>query len=534
MKILVSDPLSVKGLELLRQHACVDEKTGLSADELRGIIGTYDALVVRSSTRVTRPIIEAGRRLKVIGRAGVGVDNIDLSAATEKGIIVVNVPGANTISAAELTLALLVSLARNIPGANHSVKEGAWARGKFMGIELNQKTLGIVGLGHVGSEVGRRARALGMHLLCSDPHIPAEQAAKIGVEMVELDYLLRRADFVSLHVPLIPATRYLIGPAELSLMKPGAMLINCARGGIVDEAALHEALVEKRIAGAALDVFEKEPPEGSPLLRLDNVIATPHLGAHTREAQTNVSLQAAEQVLKALSGEPVTSAVNLPALVPETAAALEPYLPLMRLLGNFYMQFYGGSIDEIELLYSGEIAALPLAPLTASCLAGLLKGVVSSPVTPVNASLIAQRRGIKVRESSTAELQSYSSLVQIKVREGGKEKCLAGTLLGQDDIRLTRIGDYRIEVVPARYMLITTHHDRPGVVGTVGSLLGDEGVNIASMQLGRRVVGGEAMMVLQVDERISPEVMRKLEQNEVFASARFVELTEWGDPGDGS
>ena len=532
MKILVSDPLSPQGLTLLQQSADVDVRTGLSTGELQGIIGGYDALIVRSSTRVTRPVVEAGRRLKVIGRAGVGVDNIDLPAATEKGIIVVNVPGANTVSAAELTLALLVSLARNIPGANYSVKGGCWTREKFMGIELNQKTLGIIGLGHIGSEVGRRARALGMHLLCSDPYISAEHAAKIGVEMVDLDHLLRHADFVSLHVPLMPATRYLIGAEELSLMKPEAMLINCARGGIVDEAALYEALTEKRIAGAALDVFEKEPPEGSPLLELDNVIATPHLGAHTREAQTNVSLQAAEQVLKALSGEPVTSAVNLPALMPETAQALEPYLPLMRLLGSFYMQFYGGSIDEIELIYSGEIAALPLAPLTASCLAGLLKGIVENPVTPVNALLMAQRRGIKVRETSTAELKSYSSLAQINVREGGTVKRLAGTVLGKDDIRLTRIGDYRIEVVPASYMLITTHHDRPGVVGTVGTLLGDEGVNIASMQLGRRVVGGEAMMALQVDERISPEVMRKLGENDVFASARFVELADWADPGD--
>ncbi|MGB4125520.1 MAG: phosphoglycerate dehydrogenase [Dethiobacteria bacterium] len=527
MKILVSDPLSPKGLELLRQHTRVDLQPHLSSAELQQIIGDYDALIVRSSTRVTRELIEAGRRLKVIGRAGVGVDNIDLPAATEKGIMVVNVPEANTISAAELTLALLVSLARNIPGANYSVKEGLWVRERFLGIELHQKTLGIVGLGHVGSEVGRRARALGMHLLACDPHISTKHAAKIGVELVNLDLLLQQSDFVSLHVPLMPATRHLIGEAEIALMKPGAMLINCARGGIVDEAALYRALLEKRIAGAALDVFEEEPPVGSPLLQLDNVIATPHLGALTREAQTNVALQVAEQVLKALSGEPVTTAVNLPALMPETAVALEPYLPLMRLLGNFYMQLYGGPIDEIEVVYSGEIASLPLAPLTASCLTGLLQGIVDSPVTPVNASLMAQRRGIRVRESSTAELKSYSSLVQINVRNGGTVKRLAGTLLGQNDIRLTRIGDYRIEVVPARFMLITTHHDRPGVVGKVGSLLGDENVNIASMQLGRQAVGGEAMMVLQVDERISPEVMRKLEQLDVIVTARFVELSNW-------
>ena len=524
MKILVSDPLSPQGLELLQQHAQVDLRPKLSAEELQQIIGAYDALVVRSSTRVTADLIEAGRRLKVIGRAGVGVDNIDVDKATEKGIIVVNVPEANTVSAAELTLALLISLARNIPGANYSVKQGRWTRERFLGIELNRKTLGIIGMGHIGSEVGRRARGLGMQVLACDPHISAEHAAKIGVELVELPELLRQADFVSLHVPLMPATRSLIGFAEIAQMKPGAMLINAARGGIVDEAALHAALVDKRLAGAALDVFEEEPPTGSPLLMLDNVIVTPHLGALTREAQTYVALQVAEQVLKALSGEAVTSAVNVPALMPEIAAALEPYFPLMRLLGSFYMQFFGGSVDEIEVAYSGEIASLPLAPLTSSCLAGLLQGIVDIPVTPVNASLVAQRRGIRIRESSTAEARDYNSLVQIAVRNGGAVQRLAGTLLSHDDIRITRIGDYRIEVVPARYMLITTHHDRPGVVGKVGTLLGEEHVNIASMQLGRQSVGGEAMMVLQVDGPISQEVMHRLKQLDVIASARFVEL----------
>ena len=526
-KILVSDPLSPQGVELLQRHAQVDLRPRLAPEELRQIIGNYDALIVRSSTRVTAGLIEAGRRLKAIGRAGVGVDNIDVAKATEKGIIVVNVPEANTVSAAELTLALLVSLARNIPGANYSVKQGGWARERFLGIELNRKTLGIIGLGHVGSEVGRRARALGMYVLACDPHISAEHAAKIGVKLVELPELLRQADFVTLHVPLMPATRHLIGAEQLALMKPEAMLINCARGGVVDEAALYQALVEKKIAGAALDVFEEDPPAGSPLLQLDNVIATPHLGALTREAQAYVALQVAEQVLKALSGEPVTSAVNVPSLMPETAAALEPYLPLMRLLGNFYMQLFSGSIDEIEVLYSGEIASLPLAPLTSSCLAGLLQGIVDVPVTPVNAPLVAQRRGIRVRESSTAEVKSYSSLVQINVRDGAAVHRLAGTLLSHDDIRITQIGDYRIEVVPARYMLITTHHDRPGVVGKVGTLLGAENVNIASMQLGRQSVGGEAMMVLQVDERIPAEVMQKLKRLDVIASARFVELSSW-------
>lgn len=526
MKILVSDPLSPQGIELLQQHARVELKPNLHPEELQEIIAGYDALIVRSHTRVTGPIIKAGRRLKVIGRAGVGVDNIDVPQATAQGIMVVNVPEANTISAAELTLALLASLARNIPGANSSVKVGEWSRQKFLGVELNQKTLGLIGLGHVGGEVGRRARALGMNVLAYDPYISDGYAAKIGVELVDLPHLLKQGDFISLHVPLIPATRHLIGAQEIALMKPGSRLINCARGGVVDEQALYAALCEGRIAGAALDVFEQEPPVNSPLLKLDQVIATPHLGALTREAQANVALQVAEQVINALKGKPVTSAVNLPALMPEAASALEPFLPLMWLLGYFYMQMFGGSINEIEITYCGEIASLPLFPLTASCLTGLLQEIVEVQVNQVNAPHIAQRRGIQIKEVSTASAKNYRNMIVISVRDGRKTCRLAGTLLNRDDLRIVQIGDFRIEVVPARYMLVTTHHDRPGVVGKVGTLLGEEQINIASMQLGRSSAGGQAMMVLQVDSPVSAEVVKKLEQLNVVSMARFIELPD--------
>ncbi len=526
MKILVSDPLSPEGIELLQQHSQVDLKPDLDPQELLGIIEGYDALIVRSHTLVTDQVIEAGRRLKVIGRAGVGVDNIDVSRATARGIMVVNVPSANTVSAAELTLALLVSLARSIPGANASVKAGEWNRQKYLGVELNQKTLGLIGLGHVGSEVCRRARAFGMNVLGCDPYVSESHAAKIGVELVDLPVLLEQGDFISLHVPLSPSTRYLIGTKELALMKPEARLINCARGGVVDEGALYSALQEGRLAGAALDVFEQEPPGESPLLKLEQVIVTPHLGAFTREAQTGVALQVAQQVINALKGRPVASAVNLPALLPEDAYALEPFRPLTWLLGYFYLQMFGGSISEVEITYCGEIFSRPLFPLTASCLAGLLQGVVESPVNQINALHIARKRGIKVKEIFTAASRNYRHMIVLSVRDGQKTERLAGTLLNRDDLRLVQIGDFRIEVVPSRYMLVTTHNDRPGVVGKVGTLLGGEGINIASMQLGRATVGGQAMMILQMDSPVSAEVVGKLQRLNVVDQARFIELPE--------
>ncbi len=524
MKILVSDPLSPPGIELLQRHARVELRPNLSPAELQEIIAEYDALIVRSHTRVTGSVINAGRQLKVIGRAGVGVDNIDLAQATARGITVLNVPEANTISAAELTLALLASLARNIPGANAAVKAGKWDRPKFLGVELNQKTLGLIGLGHVGSEVGRRAQALGMRVLAYDPYISEGYAAKTGVEPVEFPSLLEQADFISLHVPLGPTTRHLIGADELAQMKPGAMVINCARGGVVDEGALYDALCAGKIAGAALDVFEQEPPVDNPLLQLEQVITTPHLGALTREAQASVALQVAEQVLNALQGRPVTSAVNLPALMPETASALEPFLPLAGLLGYFYMQTYGGSIDEIEITYCGELASLPLSSLTASCLTGLLREVVEGPVNQVNAPYIARQRGIKIKEISTQSVKNYRNKIILAVRDGQKTYRLAGTLLNRNDLRIVQIGDFRIEVVPTRYMLMTTHHDRPGVIGRLGTLLGEEQINIASMQLGRSSIGGQAIAVLQVDSPVSATVVKKLEQLNVVSRARFIEL----------
>ncbi len=523
MKILVSDDLSSEGLDFLWEHGDVDFKPDISQDELKNVIGAYDALVVRSRTKVNAEVIEAAKNLKVIGRAGVGVDNIDVNKATEKGIIVINAPGGNTISAAEHAIALLTSLARNIPIANNSVKRGECKRSEHIGVELNHKVLGVVGLGRIGSEVARRAKAMGMNILGYDPYISEEQAENIGVEMADFEDMLKQADFITLHLPLGSSTHHLLGEKEIAMLKPGVRIINCARGGLIDENALCAALQDGRIAGAALDVFEQEPPESCRLLELNNVIATPHLGALTLEAQANVAVQVSEQVVKALQGDPIVSAVNVPALMPEAREALEPFLPLMRVMGSFYLQMFGGSVDEIELTYSGEISSLPLAPLTISCLIGFLRHVIGDEVNWVNASYIAKARGIAVKETSTTEAKNYNNLVTLTARSGSEEHRLAGTLVS-NDMRLVEVDDYRIEIIPSRYMLVTTHNDRPGVVGKIGTLLGNEGVNIASMQLGRKLARGEAMMVLQVDEEMSKETVDKVKDLDVIATARYVEM----------
>lgn len=526
MKILVSDNISREGVDILRQRADVDVRTDLDPEQLLQVIDQYDALVVRSSTRVTAPVIQAGKRLKVIGRAGVGVDNIDVEKATEAGIMVINAPGGNTISAAEHSIALLTALARNIPEANASVKKGEWKREQFTGVELNQKILGVMGVGRIGGEVARRARACGLRILAYDPYISFEHAEKMGVEPVTLEELLRSSDFITLHFPLVSSTHHCIGEKELSMVKPGVRIINCARGGLIDEDALYRAMVDGRVGGAALDVFEKEPPHGNPLLQLENVIVTPHLGASTREAQVNVAVQVAKQILKALYGEPVDSAVNVPVVIPEVLAEIEPYIPLMRILGSFYMQLFGGPVDEIEIKYSGAIGAKPVEHLTASCLIGFLQVMLGEQVNYVNALHVAGGRGIRVKEMSTTSVDNFTNLVTLSVKAGEKSHTLSGTLFNGDDIRIVQIDRYRIEVVPSRHMLVCAYYDRPGVIGGVGTVLGEEKINIAGMQVGRQSIGGEAVMVLQVDAAIPDPVLKKLDQLEYIISTRFVKLPD--------
>jgi D-3-phosphoglycerate dehydrogenase / 2-oxoglutarate reductase len=524
MKILVSDSLSEEGINILReQQADVDYKPEITAEQLLSEIDKYDALVVRSRSKVDAAVIDAGVKLKVIGRAGVGVDNIDVEKATEKGIVVLNAPHGNTISTAEHSIAMITALARNIAGADSSVKRGEWNRPAYTGVELNKKTLGVVGMGRIGTEVARRARAMNMTVITYDPYISAEQAEKLGVEGVTFEELIKHSDFITLHLPLSASTRHLIGAKELAKMKPGVRIINCARGGLIDEKALARSLQEGKVAGAALDVFEQEPPVDCGLVQMGNVIVTPHLGALTREAQTNVALQVAEQVIMALNGDPIVSAVNVPALMPEARAALEPYLPLLKMMGGFYLQMFGGQVDELELTYSGEVASLQLAPLTISCLIGFLHHIVGDGVNWVNAPYIAKARGIAVRETSTTEVKNYSTLITLKGRSGAEEHLIAGTILN-NEIRIVRIDEFQIEIVPALYTLMTTHLDVPGVVGKIGTLLGSEKINIASMQLGRKTIGGKAMMSLQVDNAISSETMQKVRDLGIFESARFVDF----------
>ncbi len=528
MKVLVSDSLSPEGVEILKKQAEVTEQHYENQEDLIKAIPEYEALVVRSATKVTAEVIAAGKKLKVIGRAGVGVDNIDIQAATERGIMVINAPEGNTISAAEHAIAMLTSLARNISAANVSMKKGEWKRSIFQGVELYRKTLGVIGIGRIGSEVARRVRGMGMTVLAYDPYIAPEQAEKSGVELVELDTLLREADFITLHMPRNASTYHILGAAEFKKMKQGVRIINCARGGLIDEAALCDAISSGQVAGAGLDVFEEEPPTSCPLISMDSVIVTPHLGASTHEAQVNVAVQVAEQIVKALKGEPVVYAVNVPVVMPEVLQEVKPFLPLMRLLGNLYMEMFGGAVEEIEIQYSGEIAAKPVSPLTTSCLIGFLQVMVGGQVNYVNAPKLAEGRGIKVREVLSGNSENFTNMIVVKVKSGDKVNTIGGTIFNHNDMRIVLIGEYSIEVVPSKYMLVCTYLDRPGIIGKVATVLGSENINIGSMQVGRRAAGGDAMMVLQVDDPVPAALLQQIKDMELVSGIHFVELRSNG------
>lgn len=505
-RVLVPEPLAPAGLDLLRQAADVDYRPDAPPDALADLVAPCDALIVRSAVRVTADVLAAAERLRVVGRAGVGVDNIDLAAATERGILVLNVPDGNTVAACEHTWALLLAVARRLPAAHASLAGRRWDRSAYVGTELRGKTLGIVGLGRIGWEVARRALAFGMGVVAFDPYLDAERAEASGVRLAELDEVLARADVLTVHCPLTPETRGLIGRDALARLKPGAFVVNCARGGIVDEAALAEALAEGRLAGAAVDVFEREPPFGpdgeSPLLSAPNVVLTPHLGASTREAQEYNAVVVARDVLRALAGEPVENAVNLPSLPAEAWRTIGPYLPLAELLGRFYRQAFPGPLRTLDVTYEGELAALPTEVLTGYVLRGLLDGVVDGPVNHINAPALARRRGLRVSELRRAETSGYRSLITLSAERGGAPAAVSGTLALTGDLRIVRLGPFHVEIPPAPHMLITDHEDRPGIIGRVGTILGSHGINIAGMQVGRTRFGGPAAMVLQVDDPV--------------------------------
>ncbi|HSS60251.1 MAG TPA: phosphoglycerate dehydrogenase [Candidatus Limnocylindrales bacterium] len=518
-KILVADPLAEDGLERLRKAGEVTVVSKLPEAELIRRIPEFDALVVRSETRVTAPIIEAGGRLRVVGRAGVGVDNIDVSAATRKGILVVNAPRGNIVAAAEHTIALLFALARWVPQADASVKRGEWNRAKFVGTEIRGKTLGVVGLGNVGSEVAKRAHGLEMDVVAYDPVVSVERAELFNVELVTLEELLERADFVTVHVPLLDSNRNLIGARELARMKPSARLINAARGGIVDEAALAEVLGSGRLTAAAADVFVTEPPGDNPLLRLPNFIATPHIGASTAEAQVSVAFDVAEEVAAVLAGDLPRFAVNAPALPPEELAYLRPFALLTERLAALHGQLFGGRVSAIELDFEGELAEHDVNLLVAAAIKGLLQSFTEERINAVNARLIAANRGIRLVERRSRAHGSYASLVTVRMQEHE----IAGTVL-MGELRAVRIDSFRVDLVPDGRFLFSRHEDRPGVVGRVGSILGEHDVNIASMQVGRDTPRGSAMMILAVDDRVAPDVLQRLREVGGMSDLRYVEL----------
>ncbi|HVH63262.1 MAG TPA: phosphoglycerate dehydrogenase [Candidatus Dormibacteraeota bacterium] len=518
-KILVADPLAEDGLERLRQAGDVTVVSKLPEAELIQRIPDFDALVVRSETRVTAPVIEAGRRLRVVGRAGVGVDNIDVPAATRAGILVVNAPRGNIVAAAEHTIALLFALARWVPQADASVKKGEWTRAKFIGSEIRGKTLGVIGLGNVGSEVAKRAHGLEMEVIAYDPVVSVERAELFNVDLVTLNHLLERSDFVTVHVPLVDSNRNLIGAPELALMKPTARLINTARGGIVDEAALCKALTTGVIAAAASDVFVKEPPGEDPLLQLPNFIATPHIGASTVEAQVSVAFDVAEEVAAVLAGDLPRFAVNAPALPPEELAYLRPFALLAERLAGMHVQLFGGRVSTIELDFEGELAEHDVNLIVAAAIKGVLQPFTEDRINAVNARLIASNRGVKLVERRTRALSSYASLLTIRMQ--GHE--IAGTVL-LGETRAVRIDSFRVDLAPEGRFLVSRHSDRPGIVGQVGSILGQHDVNIASMQVGRDAPRGNAMMILAVDDHVGDDVLTRLREVEGMSDLRFVEL----------
>ncbi|MDB9510019.1 phosphoglycerate dehydrogenase [Kamptonema animale CS-326] len=511
-KVLVSDPIDAAGLDILSQVAQVDVKTGLPLEELVRIIPEYDALMIRSGTQVTKEIIEAANQLKIIGRAGVGVDNVDVPAATRKGIVVVNSPEGNTIAAAEHAIAMMLAISRYIPDADHSVKNGKWERNRFMGVEVYKKTLGIVGLGKIGSHVAAAAKAMGMKLLAYDPFISTERAEQIGCRLVELELLMRESDYITLHIPKTPETYHLINAEVLEKMKPTARIINCARGGIIDETALAKALEEGQIAGAALDVYENEPLQAdSPLRSLgQKAILTPHLGASTAEAQVNVAIDVAEQIRDVLLGLPARSAVNIPGIYPDAIEKLRPYLQLAETLGNLVSQLAGGRVDYLNVLLQGELANNQSQPVVVAALKGLLSQALRERVNYVNASIEAKERGIRVIETRDASVRDYAGSLRLEAKGTLGEHTVTGAVLGEDEIRITSVDEFPVNVSPSRHMLFTLHRDMPGIIGKLGSLLGSFNVNIASMQVGRRIVRGDAVMVLSLDDPLPEGILAEI------------------------
>lgn len=527
-KVLVSDPISDLGIQQLvdAPDIAVDKKPGLSEDELVAIIGEYDALLVRSQTRVTPKIMEAGKQLKVVGRAGVGVDNIDLDAATQRGIIVINAPDGNTITTCEHTFAMMMAVARHIPQAYLKTVNGTWDRKSFLGVELRGKTLGVLGMGRIGSEVAKRAKAFGMNIMGYDPFMTEERAEKLGVKLASVDEIVRNADFMTVHTPLTPETRHMIGKAQFEVMKPGMRIVNCARGGIIDEIALVDAIDNGIVAGAAFDVFEVEPPaEDHPFLSHPKIIVTPHLGASTVEAQENVAIDVSEQVIHILRDEPFINAVNMPPIPTNLQNILQPYFTLGEKLGNFIAQATEGAVTEIVVGYSGELAEVDTQPLTRHIVRGVLAHHLGiEQVNVVNSLHLAKVRDVNIVIQKSHSSKDFTNLVTVALRTKKEERVAAGTLLTGYGPRIVQIDKYPVDVTPEGNLILISHNDKPGIIGRVGTLLGNNDVNIATMQVGRQLEGGSAIMVLRVDKATPKDVLEQLTRMPELNTAKEITL----------
>ncbi|HOI60913.1 phosphoglycerate dehydrogenase [Methanoculleus sp.] len=524
-RVLVSDPLAEEGIDILKEFGDVDVNTGLTEDQLVAVIGDYDALLVRSGTEVTARVIDAGAKLKFIGRAGAGVDNIDTEAATRRGIVVANAPEGNTLAATEHTMAMMLSLARNIPQATASLKKGEWKRSKFMGVELNDKVLGVMGFGRIGREVAKRAQAMEMKCIAYDPFITKEKAATLGVEMVPLDELFRRADVITVHTPLIKETRHVINAETIATMKDGVRLINCARGGIIDEQALADGIASGKVAGAALDVFEAEPPTDSPVIGLEKVIITPHLGASTVEAQKNVAISVANQCISVLSGGAAKYVVNAPMIPAEQQAVVEPYAALAQKMGSLLIQLIEGRLESIKITYGGEAATLPNTKfITRVILKGMLDPILQAPVNFVNAEFVAKERGIRLSETTTEEAHGFRNMISITAKTDRMSESVSGSVSAPDHARIVSIGGYMTDLTPTGHVVISRHTDKPGVIGKAATILGRVNVNIAGMQVGRHKPGEEALMVLTVDSAVPAEAMDEIKKIDGIHTAKHAEI----------
>lgn len=526
-KILISDKLANEGINILKaiKDFEVDCKFDLKPDQLKSIIKDYDALIIRSATEVTADIIEAANKLKFIGRAGVGLDNVDLKAATKKGIVAMNTPAGNTTSTAEHTMSMILALSRNIPQAHMSMKNGKWDRSKFSGVELYGKTLGVIGLGRIGSTVAKFGQAFGMKVVAFDPFLSMDVASKKGVEVVELEDLLKQSDYITVHIPKSDDTENMIDEKQFGLMKKSVRIINCARGGIINEAALAKALEQGKIAGCALDVFEQEPlATESPLRKFDNCVMTPHLGASTSEAQINVAIEIAETLRDALLGKGIVNAANFPSVDGESYKILEPYINLASRMGKFAGQLINGRISEVTITYGGVITNRKFAPVTLSLINGLLKPILGETINFINALDIAKERGINIQEISSTKEEEFVNLIKVEVKTDKEPFSIWGTLSGNNKPRIVKINDVYVEADPEGYMLYINNNDKPGLVGAVGTILAEGKINIAGISLGREAKNGIAVSVVNVDSDVPEKIMQKLEKTKNVLFVKLIKV----------